>query len=73
MERRFIIVIVTHIALLLHNSIQVGCLTTRSPHRPNPIGLSVVRITAVLPNGIIEISELDMIHGTPVLDGKKSY
>ena len=48
---------------------RVGCLSTRSPHRPNAIGLSVCRIEAVTANGI-EISGLDMVDGTPVLDVK---
>ena len=41
----------------LHGT-KVGCLSTRSPHRPNPIGLSVCAIEDVQP-GFIEIS------GTP--------
>ena len=50
----------------LHGS-RVGCLSTRSPHRPNPIGLSVSEIITV---GIdyIDIVSIDMIDGTPILD-----
>ena len=48
---------------------KVGCLTTRSPHRPNPVGLSVCEILSV-GQDYIEICCLDLIHGTPVLDVK---
>ena len=48
---------------------RVGCLSTRSPHRPNPIGLSVCHIDRVNEK-FIEISQLDMVHGTPVIDIK---
>jgi tRNA (adenine37-N6)-methyltransferase len=52
----------------LHGS-RVGCLSTRSPHRPNPIGLSVSEIVKV-GSDFIDILCVDMVHGTPVLDGK---
>ncbi|MSP24245.1 MAG: tRNA (N6-threonylcarbamoyladenosine(37)-N6)-methyltransferase TrmO [Myxococcales bacterium] len=46
-----------------------GVLATRSPHRPNPIGLSVVRLEAV--EGLtLRVRGVDMLDGTPVLDIK---
>ena len=48
---------------------KVGCLSTRSPHRPNNIGLSVCEISHV-GNDYIEIIGLDLVNGTPVLDSK---
>jgi tRNA-Thr(GGU) m(6)t(6)A37 methyltransferase TsaA len=48
---------------------RVGCLSTRSPHRPNPIGLSVCQVVGVS-SGSIDIACLDMVDGTPVLDIK---
>jgi len=46
-----------------------GVFSTRSPHRPNPIGLSVVRLERV--EGLtLHILDSDMIDGTPVLDIK---
>lgn len=46
-----------------------GVLATRSPHRPNPIGMSVVRLDRV--DGLVlHIRDLDMVDGTPVLDVK---
>ena len=46
-----------------------GLFATRAPHRPNPIGLSVLRIVRV--EGLrIDVLGVDMIDGTPVLDVK---
>jgi tRNA-Thr(GGU) m(6)t(6)A37 methyltransferase TsaA len=46
-----------------------GLFSTRSPHRPNPIGLSAVRLERVA--GLtLHVSDLDMVDGTPVLDIK---
>ena len=46
-----------------------GVLATRSPHRPNPLGLSAVRLLRV--DGLrLHIQGADMIDGTPVLDIK---
>jgi hypothetical protein len=47
----------------------IGLFATRSPHRPNPIGLSLVKIEQVLKDGLL-ISGLDIIDETPVLDIK---
>ena len=46
-----------------------GVLATRSPHRPNPIGLSVVELVAV-ESLVLRVRGLDMLDGTPVLDLK---
>ena len=48
---------------------KVGCLTTRSPHRPNAIGLSVCEVIDVGPD-FISVCGIDMVDGTPVLDIK---
>ncbi|WP_394837348.1 tRNA (N6-threonylcarbamoyladenosine(37)-N6)-methyltransferase TrmO [Pendulispora rubella] len=46
-----------------------GLFATRSPHRPNPIGLSCVRL--VRAEGLIlHILDVDMVDETPVLDIK---
>ena len=47
-----------------------GVFSTRSPHRPNPIGLSRVRLIARRGN-ILEVDGLDAVDGTPVIDIKK--
>jgi tRNA (adenine37-N6)-methyltransferase len=46
-----------------------GVFSTRSPHRPNPIGLSVVRLDAVR-GLVLHVRDLDMVDGSPVLDLK---
>ncbi|KAJ0398245.1 hypothetical protein P43SY_000345 [Pythium insidiosum] len=48
---------------------KVGLFSTRTPHRPNSIGLTVVKIEAVY-GKYIEISGHDLVNGTPVLDVK---
>ncbi len=46
-----------------------GVFAIRSPSRPNPIGLSVVRLVRVEKN-ILHIKGLDILDGTPLLDIK---
>lgn len=46
-----------------------GLFTTRSPNRPCPLGLSVVRLVARKGN-ILKVKDLDAIDGTPLLDIK---
>lgn len=51
--------------------IKVGQLATRSPHRPNPIGLSLVKVEKWdETTRRLYISGLDLVHGTPVYDIK---
>jgi tRNA (adenine37-N6)-methyltransferase len=46
-----------------------GVFATRSPHRPNPIGMSVVRLEGI--DGLnLQVRGSDMLDGTPVLDLK---
>lgn len=44
-------------------------LATRSPHRPNAIGLSAVELVAV-GEGALQVRGLDLLDGTPILDIK---
>ena len=46
-----------------------GLFATRAPKRPNPIGLSVVRLVAVEENQLL-IEGVDILDGTPLLDIK---
>jgi tRNA-Thr(GGU) m(6)t(6)A37 methyltransferase TsaA len=43
--------------------------TTRSPHRPNPIGFEIGRLISIKP-GALRVSGLDALDGTPVVDIK---
>lgn len=53
---------------------KVGVLASRSPHRPNPIGISAVQLKKIdltAPDGIeLHLSGVDILDGTPVLDIK---
>lgn len=46
-----------------------GVFATRSPRRPNPLGMTVVRLVQRKEN-ILKIAGVDMIEGTPILDIK---
>jgi len=46
-----------------------GVFATRSPHRPNPIGMTILKIIE-RKNNVLRVSGMDMIEGTPVLDIK---
>jgi tRNA-Thr(GGU) m(6)t(6)A37 methyltransferase TsaA len=46
-----------------------GLFATRYPNRPNPIGLSIVKLLARREN-ILDIDGVDMLDGTPLLDIK---
>jgi tRNA-Thr(GGU) m(6)t(6)A37 methyltransferase TsaA len=46
-----------------------GVFSTRSPHRPNPIGLHQVEITAI--DGLrVRVRSLEALDGTPIIDVK---
>ena len=49
---------------------RVGVFATRSPFRPNPIGLSSVRLLRVDPGPVLVVSGADLVDGTPILDIK---
>ena len=72
------IILICHLHLSISFSLRVvpwaddqqrGLFATRSPSRPNPIGLSVVQLTGIQRN-LIGIRGLDLLDGTPVLDIK---
>lgn len=46
-----------------------GVFTTRSPDRPNPIGLHQVEVAAIADNRI-QVHNLEAVDGTPILDLK---
>ena len=50
-------------------SIKRGLFATRSPNRPNPIGLSLVRLHSINGDRLI-VEGLDILDGTPLLDIK---
>jgi len=46
-----------------------GIFSTRHPHRPNPIGFSVVRLAGI-EGALLHIEDVDILDGTPLLDIK---
>ena len=52
------------------NTPLTGVFSTRSPNRPNPIGIHFVKVIAVLPGYNLQIDGLEVLNGTPVLDIK---
>ena len=72
------IVIIFHLHMVKNPSLKAcppwdgkehGVFATRSPYRPNPIGVSVVGLESIDKN-ILHISGIDMADGSPVLDIK---
>ena len=48
---------------------QRGLFSTRAPRRPNPIGLSIVRLIKIEGNRVT-IAGIDVLNGTPLIDIK---
>ena len=46
-----------------------GVFATRAPKRPNPIGLSIVRLDGI-EGGVLHVEDVDILDGTPLLDIK---
>lgn len=53
----------------LGGSTRLGVFATRAPHRPNPLGLSLVRLVAV-EDRCLRVRGADLLDATPVLDIK---
>jgi tRNA (adenine37-N6)-methyltransferase len=51
------------------DAVEHGLFATRSPCRPNPIGLSVVRLLR-REEAVLHIADVDMLDGTPLVDIK---
>jgi tRNA-Thr(GGU) m(6)t(6)A37 methyltransferase TsaA len=52
-----------------HRAERLGVFSICSPRRPNPIGMSVLKVLGIEKN-IIFVKGLDMVNGTPILDIK---
>ena len=72
------IILIYHFHLSKKSSLKVkpymddqirGVFSTRAPCRPNPIGISVVRLIAIKGNKLY-IQDVDIVDGTPLLDIK---
>jgi len=72
------IILIYHFHLSRKSSLKVkpymdnktrGIFAVRAPSRPNPIGISIVRLVRVEEN-ILHIQDVDIVDGTPLLDIK---
>lgn len=57
----------------LGGNARLGVFATRAPYRPNPLGLTLVRLETVEPTGAgvrLVVRGADLLDGTPVLDIK---
>lgn len=72
------IILVYHFHLAKKSSLKVkpyldnenrGVFSTRAPSRPNPIGVSIVRLIGI-EEILLQIQEVDIVDGTPLLDIK---
>jgi tRNA (adenine37-N6)-methyltransferase len=51
------------------DNVSRGVFATRAPKRPNPIGISVVRLDTI-ENSVLHVKDVDILDGTPLLDIK---
>jgi tRNA-Thr(GGU) m(6)t(6)A37 methyltransferase TsaA len=51
------------------DEVERGLFATRAPSRPNPIGLSVVRLLKI-ESRLLHVEDIDVVDGTPLLDIK---
>ena len=72
------IILIYHFHMVTRVSLQIipfldtkvrGVFATRAPSRPNPIGMSIVRLTNVT-GSQLRILDVDVVDGTPLLDIK---
>ncbi|WP_342765443.1 tRNA (N6-threonylcarbamoyladenosine(37)-N6)-methyltransferase TrmO [Vulcanisaeta sp. JCM 14467] len=72
-EQRKVLVVrprrLVRFGLALNELPEVGVFASDSPHRPNPIGLSIVRLIS-RDGRFLRVSGLDLFNGTPILDIK---
>lgn len=54
----------------LGGNARMGVFATRSPFRPNPLGLSCVRLLRATEDGALEVAGADLLDGTPIYDVK---
>ena len=54
----------------LGGNVRKGVFATRSPNRPNPLGISVVRLEEICADGSLVVLGADLMNGTPIFDIK---
>ena len=54
------------------DTVERGIFATKAPKRPNQLGISTVRLRKIIKNRV-EIEDVDMLDGTPLIDIKPFY
>lgn len=54
----------------LGGNVRIGVFASRSPFRPNGLGLSAVRLLEIRPGPLLVVSGADLVDGTPIVDIK---
>lgn len=62
--------VITCVTRRNYESPKIGVFSTRSPDRPNPIGMHTVRVVSVDENNIIKVDALEVLDQTPLIDIK---
>jgi tRNA-Thr(GGU) m(6)t(6)A37 methyltransferase TsaA len=62
--------VITCIPRRNYTSPKIGVFSTRSPDRPNPIGIHTVKVLSVSDGGLIKVSGLEVLDQTPLIDIK---
>jgi tRNA-Thr(GGU) m(6)t(6)A37 methyltransferase TsaA len=52
------------------NALMTGVFSTRSPDRPNPLGIHFVKVISVLPDNKLQVGGLEVLDMTPLIDIK---
>lgn len=50
-----------------------GVFSTRSPGRPNPIGIHIVTVTSMISSNVFKVPNLEVLDGTPLIDIKPHF
>ena len=53
-----------------YDSPMIGVFSTRSPDRPNPIGIHSIKVVAIQGNGFLKVPALEVLDQTPIIDIK---
>ena len=62
--------VVTCVPRKNYSASKIGVFSTRSPDRPNPIGMHTVKVLSVDENKMIKVAALEVLDQTPLIDIK---
>ena len=62
--------VITCVTRRNYGSPEAGVFSTRSPDRPNPVGMHTVKVVSIDENKMINIAALEVLDQTPLIDIK---